>query len=315
MLTFLRTTQRRGLTLVEVLVVIAIIGVLIALLLPAVQAARESARRAKCASNLKQLVLAAQNHHDVLGRLPPGMGFTPLADNGVWGGHFFHLLPYLEQSPLYERASGPVQLPTGPVTIHFPGNNNVYSQPVAVFLCPSEHSAPGGVVTVEGFSFGASCYAANSQVCGNRSPGGPQGRTRLAEITDGLSNTILYAEKYARCTSTSMPLDGGTLWAYCASKDLDLPPPMDRPIKPFHAGFAIAGSFGNPNATGLGSKFQVQPTPGNCDPTRAATVHAAIVVGLADGSVRNLAKTMSDKTWWEAVTPANGEVPGSDWYP
>ena len=112
-----------------------------------------------------------------------------------------------------------------------------------------------------------------------------------------------------------MPLDGGTLWAYCASKDLDLPPPMDRPIKPFHAGFAIAGSIGNPNATASWSKFQVQPTKGNCDPTRASTAHAAIVVGLADGSVRNLAKTMSDKTWWEAVTPAKDEVLGSDWYP
>ena len=61
--------------------------------------------------------------------------------------------------------------------------------------------------------------------------------------------------------------------------------------------------------TGPSSKFQVQPTPGNCDPTRAATAHAGgIQVGLADGSVRSLAPSMNPDTWWYAVTPAGGEV-------
>ncbi len=67
---------------------------------------------------------------------------------------------------------------------------------------------------------------------------------------------------------------------------------------------------------GPGSKFQVQPSPflGNCDPTRAATAHASgIQVGLADGSVRTLAASMSGATWWAAVTPSEGEVLGSDW--
>jgi hypothetical protein len=91
---------------------------------------------------------------------------------------------------------------------------------------------------------------------------------------------------------------------------------MEPPFKPYHASFAIPGHFGNPNAGGPGSKFQIQPTPflGNCDPTRAATAHAGgMQVCLADGGVRTLAPNMSGDTWWAAVTPRGGEVLGSDW--
>jgi prepilin-type N-terminal cleavage/methylation domain-containing protein len=309
---------RRGFTLIELLVVMAIIAVLLGLLLPAVQKVRETANRMKCGNNLRQLGLAAHQYHDVNQHLPPGIGYTPLATSGVWGNSFFHLLPYLEQGNLHERALGSVPLTTGPITMYFPGNNEVYSQPVATFICPSDPSVgPGGVVTVDGLSWGASCYAVNSQVFA-RGRGDPQGNTRFADITDGTSNTILYAEKYARCTSTSMPLtggEGGSLWAYCAFRSLDLPPPMNPPPKPYAAGFAIVGYFGNPQGP-TGSKFQVQPTPflGNCDPTRAATAHASgMLVCLADGSVRTLAPSMSGETWWAAVTPAGGEILGSDW--
>src|SRR5262249_36642217 len=151
----------------------------------------------------------AHQYHDMHQHLPPSMGYTPLAESGVWGHHFFHLLPYLEQGNLYVRARGSVPLATGPVTIYWPGNNDVYRQPVPTFLCPSDPSVgPGGVVTVNGISWGASSYAVNSQVSAG-GPGNPQGQRRLLTITDGTSNTILYAEKYARCTSTGMALEGG----------------------------------------------------------------------------------------------------------
>jgi prepilin-type N-terminal cleavage/methylation domain-containing protein len=302
---------RRGFTLIELLVVLAIIAVLIGLLVPAVQMVREAASRIKCGNNLRQLGLAAHQYHDVHEHLPPGAGYTPLATNGVWGHNFFHLLPYLEQGNLYERALDSVPLTTGSVTIYWPGNNAVYSQPVPTFLCPSDPGVgPGGVVRVNEISWGASCYAANSQVFAG-GPGNPQGKTCLLAIADGTSNTILYAEKYARCTSTSLGLDGGNLWAYCATAVFDLPPPMEPPYKRYHPTFG-----GGPYTIGAGSKFQVRPTPflGNCDPRRASTAHAGgMLVCLADGSVRTLAPSMSGDTWWAAVTPSGGEVLGADW--
>src|SRR5438876_11694727 len=106
MLAFLRTTPRRGFTLIELLVVIAIIGVLIGLLLPAVQKVREAANRIKCGNNLKQLGLAAHNFHDTQGHLPPGIGYYPTVTNGVFGTYHFHLLLYLEQDNLYRSALG-----------------------------------------------------------------------------------------------------------------------------------------------------------------------------------------------------------------
>jgi prepilin-type N-terminal cleavage/methylation domain-containing protein len=317
----------RGFTLFELLVVIAIIAILIGLLLPGVQKVREAANRIKCANNLKQLGLAAHNYHDVNQHLPPGVGYYyPTQTNSVFGTGHFHLLPYLEQDNLFCSSLGTVSFPPpdGPTSVYYPGNNNVYGRRVAVFLCPSDPSVgPGGVVTINGYPFGALCYAGNGLIGGQASPPGPQGRTTIDYIVngDGTSNTILHAEKYARCSNTTMEppfRDGGTAWAYCAALPFPwLPEPMNPP-RAFQPGFAIAAlaKLGAPNATGPGSKFQVRPTPfeGNCDPTRAATAHpGGILVGLADGGVRSLSPSVSPNTWWAAVTPAEGEVLGSDW--
>jgi len=316
--------RRHGFSLIELLVVIAIIAVLIGLLLPAVQKVREAASRIQCANNLKQMGLAAHDYHDVHQHLPPGVGYYPTAANDAFGTYFFHLLPHLEQENLYCAALGVVTFPPpdGPRAVYYPSNNAVYSRPVSAFLCPSDPSVgPGGTVLIDGVTFGASSYAPNGLVSGTGPPSpGPQGRTTFAAITDGTSMTILHAEKYARCWNTYMPpafQDGGTAWAYCTGLVFPWqPPPMTLPAKAFQPGFAIAGlaARGAPKAVGPDSIFQVRPTEGNCDPTRASTPHpGGILVGLADGSVRALSRGLSGATWWAAVTPSDREVLGPDW--
>jgi type II secretory pathway pseudopilin PulG len=325
--------------LIELLVVIAIIAILIGLLLPAVQKVREAANRIKCTNNLKQLGLAAQLYHDAHGHLPPAIGYYSPANGdpatGPFGSYFFHLLPYVEQDNLYGSSKWNVLFPPpdGLTATYFSGSPNVYSKSVPIFLCPSDPSVGrGGVLSVGGDTFGASCYAFNALVVADNDitvmpyRTNPQGKTHMDDsgIPDGTSNTILHAEKYARCTSTSTTLpqqfrDGGSAWAYCGAGPFQwLPPPMAPPVKLIGAGFCIPGlaNQGAPNAIGRRSKFQVQPTPflGNCDPTRAATAHAGgIQIGLADGSVRTLAPSLSDDTWAAAVTRVGGEVLGSDW--
>jgi prepilin-type N-terminal cleavage/methylation domain-containing protein len=330
MIAIIRTTRRRGFTLIELLVVIAIIAILIGLLLPAVQKVREAANRIKCSNNLKQLGLAAHDYHDAHQHLPPAIGYYPPAA-GAFGPYFFHLLPYVEQGDLYRSALGSVTFPPpdGPTMVYYPGINKVYSQPVKTFLCPSDPSvgADGGVM-INGVSFGASCYAFNALVVAQNDittipyQTNPQGKTSIpADIPDGTSNTILHAEKYTRCTNTTMLpqfRDGGSAWAYGGAGPFPWLPPIAPPVAMFSPGFCIPAfaNLGAPNAIGPQFRFQVQPTPflGNCDPTRAATAHAGgIQVGLVDGSVRTLAPSLSGDTWAAAVTRAGGEVLGSDW--
>lgn len=198
---FRGSRQERGFTLVELLVVIAIIGILVALLLPAVQAAREAARRSQCTNNLKQLGLAFHNYHDVYKAFPAYQYPNTPETWSSWRGHgpLTMILPYIEQSALFEQMdfrfewdNNDSSADTQPPTNHW-----ISQQKIQAFLCPSDMPYPDT-------NYGGNNYMVSG---GSRrdfySGGGPvpasgvfvrRRGTNMAEITDGTSNVVMLSE-------------------------------------------------------------------------------------------------------------------------
>ncbi len=153
---FSASHQRRGFSLIEVLVVVTIIGVLIALLLPAVQAARESSRRASCASKLNQIALASLAFESVRGELPPGYAPPPTPSTGGRGNAQVLILPFLELSNIYNSLNLSVDLNGVNNNPSSDPNTTACMQGIDVFLCPSD----GSVVKIRG-QIGRNNYFAN----------------------------------------------------------------------------------------------------------------------------------------------------------
>ncbi|MFO0817502.1 MAG: DUF1559 domain-containing protein [Pirellulales bacterium] len=191
------TATRRGFTLVELLVVIAIIGVLVALLLPAVQAAREAARRTACNNNLKQLGLAMHNFHDVNGKFP--RNYRQVGGN-AWealSANYF-ILPFVEQQPLFDMQEP--NLSNWGWTY-----SNTMNTRLAVFLCPSTPAGNRRGTHPHGWDGPGGNYAwsTGSSIetvwAGDRFNGiiAYQVDRTMADVTDGLSNTLLASELLA----------------------------------------------------------------------------------------------------------------------
>ncbi len=228
------STERKfspyGFTLIELLVVIAIIAILVALLLPAVQQAREAARRSQCKNNLKQIGLAIHNYHDVHNVIVSGTlvkaGGVTAANTAAWGWGAI-LLPYLEQQALYDAANttqGDLDL-----VLRDPNLRHLTQKTVTVYRCPSDDSADLNATRNFNAPYGqgsdpmnpahlaTSNYIAmigtrwgrlDRWVNEGRDPFGSLwgvSKVRFRDITDGLSNTIMIGERDGEC--------GAGVWA------------------------------------------------------------------------------------------------------
>jgi prepilin-type N-terminal cleavage/methylation domain-containing protein len=196
----LPTPRRSAFTLVELLVVIAIIGGLIALLLPAVQAARESSRRMQCANNLRQLGLATFNFESARKRLPEGSTSKPNPASAATPYSFYrwsalaHLTPYLEQSNIYNALD--LTLPLYDANLQVtPRNSPGVALVAPVLLCASDQRTP--VATGFGPTNYAACTGTGIDGGSPFETDGPfyvNSQTRFADLTDGTSNTALFSE-------------------------------------------------------------------------------------------------------------------------
>jgi prepilin-type N-terminal cleavage/methylation domain-containing protein/prepilin-type processing-associated H-X9-DG protein len=208
----MRTHNPRGFTLIELLVVISIIGVLIALLLPAVQAAREAARRLQCVNNLKQIALAVHGYADVHSVFPLGSYKQPPPTDHCGGSHehgvFLALLPYLEQRALFNAFNAGVHYETAP-------NSTVMGTGLSFLWCPSDpavarpnsehfgwpihftsYMASAGTWNSPPENRGPNCSLQNFQALLSQANGVVfyYSAVSIASVSDGTSNTFLFGE-------------------------------------------------------------------------------------------------------------------------
>jgi len=320
---------RSAFTLIELLVVIAIIAILIALLLPAVQQAREAARRTQCRNHLKQFGLAMHNYHDTHGILPfgsrlkgdpgsPGTNPRPAAcgDTSSWVDNFSWyqmILPYIDQAPLYNnlQMDCPWFTPGGSASTNL-GPRRTKIPPME---CPTDGMKPADFDTDQFatwrgnyvVNFGNTDYrqATKSGVTFRGAPFRQAGSARFRDITDGTSNTLMMAEVIA-------PGEGGIIGNFAQSKGGQafmtfLSPNSASPDESTRSCPADAKwlSFASCSLIDPGwNKVQEQTFA-------ARSLHeGGVHTLLCDGSVRFVSENIDNGTWRSLGTTQGGEVVG-----
>lgn len=319
------TIRKRGFTLIELLVTIAIIAVLVALLLPAVQQAREAARRSQCKSNLKQIGLALHNYHDVHRSFPPFFinrtgNATRIADADKGANWLVFLLPFIDQAPLYNQWD-----------FDIPANQNSgRSQNLPIYKCPTDPQSDSAPCVYAGGGWSRGNYGMNVSPCWfGVGGGGPNGTPRgmstvnngvsFRDITDGTSNTIAVDELRAGLNeqdlrgSWAMPgLGSGTAAMFNDASAPNSKEPQSDDME----NCAVAGLLGVPPMGCFDNSSTGQMT--------ARSLHIGGIHALmADGSARFISENIdfkrnplgcgpaNDRGVWQAIHTSNGaEVVG-----
>lgn len=320
-------TGRKAFTLIELLVVIAIIAVLIALLLPAVQQAREAARRTTCRSNLKQIGIALHNYHDNFSRFPPAViGSNQQAalaadatidddidnDRGVYTSYLLSILPYIDQAPLYNTFNHAANRVTQ--------NNAVFSVPINSYICPTDPVAGSGIrMQTNNANMARGCYAAiigNQNIIGdgnqnntsyqrmywsgyaNASRGamGMAGGANMRDIVDGTSNALIVAE--VRAASAVNDVRG--VWGYGPGINIYGRLEINNPQNGQYDQFQYC-------TDDTASRMRCNPSS-NVHHTAKSMHTGGIHALLADGSVRFLNENISAATYGALRAIADGVV-------
>jgi prepilin-type N-terminal cleavage/methylation domain-containing protein len=340
-----------GFTLIELLVVISMIAVLIGLILPAVQKAREAAARTQSANTLYQLGLAFNAFHDARGALPPTVGWFPKPDptlpitkqyspGGALGSAFFHLTPFLEQNGIFlsSRASQTSWVPPtgGPPTTTTTTTTNpnpMYGQTITTITTTNQYTggyAPlSPAVTANwGLANSSPFPLLQSQNDPTQTIGSSytsyylngtlldRGLT-IAQVTDGTSNTMFVAEGYAQCVS-------GTVGRYTGWSGGFSVYTLTLDQTTTYTGSAFNGRPPSERITvniqgspafylNSGQTFQVRPIPSQCNARVPQSLsQGSIQVLMGDASVRAVAGNVSPDSWAAALTPDSGDQIGGD---